>query len=237
MDAAVQTGLAWNEETNTETLLLELRERHPTQVAVAAFTKQEEALNGADWEWWIHDRGQWLGMRVQAKRTIKGKHSFYALRTYQAKSQPNPQVDNLINRAKRDGLIPIYCFYVSSLAPPWKAPNGCMIGRAEAVRAIPSSKYTDLAKIVVPWQRLVCPGQPKSESRRVHTAVAALSDSWPGGGPRVGTISATDTVPAYVRTLLRSGSSGSDEARKDVLAESDAAQRRVAGIVVIDAKS
>jgi hypothetical protein len=57
------------EETFTDLNLLELKDRHPTQVYTKVFTKPQEGLNGADWEWWLTDskRSEWLGIRIQAK--------------------------------------------------------------------------------------------------------------------------------------------------------------------------
>ena len=57
------------EETFTDTNILELKDRHPTEIYCRTFNKHEEGKNGADLELWLtnHSMSSWLGMRLQAK--------------------------------------------------------------------------------------------------------------------------------------------------------------------------
>lgn len=43
------------EETITDINMLRLKRMHSHQVRTITFTKHEEGLNGADWEWWFHN--------------------------------------------------------------------------------------------------------------------------------------------------------------------------------------
>ena len=167
--AAWQTGLAWSEETNTESLLLALRQRHPNEVKIAAFTKRREAYIGADWEFWIGATGAWIGMRVQAKRISLPSLTFAGLQKYRAKKAPQTQIDTLITQSARDKLNPVYCLY--TYLPPLHLPtdyffhcssglaslqHGCLIGHAQALRNIASEDYFALQPALFPWHFLVC---------------------------------------------------------------------------------
>jgi hypothetical protein len=75
------SGLGWDEETITNTMLVEV----PPLVKVVPFTRPQEggdkrlkehgAGMGADWLWWwVGDDGTSFGMLVQAKRLKKDKN-------------------------------------------------------------------------------------------------------------------------------------------------------------------
>lgn len=169
MEAAWRTGLAWSEETNTESLLLALCRLHPTEVKIAAFSKKREAYIGADWEFWIGTNGAWIGMRVQAKRITIPKLTFGGLQTYRAKNAQQTQIETLINRSKQDRLNPVYCLYTfipHIPQPRWlishcfsgvfSSEHGCMIGHAQALRRIRSEKLSALLPALFPLHSLVC---------------------------------------------------------------------------------
>jgi hypothetical protein len=169
LGAAWQTGLAWSEETNTESLLLALRRRHPTELKIAAFSKRREAYIGADWEFWIGSNGAWIGMRVQAKRITISNLAFKGLQTYRAKKAPQPQIDTLISRSRQEHLNPVYCLYTYFAHIPhpirlfshcvsgvFSTEYGCMIGHAQALRRIGSEKLPALWPALFPWHLLVC---------------------------------------------------------------------------------
>src|SRR5258706_1837087 len=67
MRAAHNQGLLLGEVTLTETLLIEVAKRHPWDAIAIPFTPSLEAVIGADWEWWLTDGHEWLGILVQAK--------------------------------------------------------------------------------------------------------------------------------------------------------------------------
>jgi hypothetical protein len=169
LGAAGATGLPWSEETNTETLLATLAERHPRHVRLRAFTRREEALKGSDWEWWIGSPGAWFGMRVQAKRIHRTNGRFVGIHRQKPRGHTSTQMNTLIARAAKDGLAPVYCFYVYSATWPnnaiWLAQSntsprrelaGCLIAHASAVRATRSEALVKIGEVCVPWHYLVC---------------------------------------------------------------------------------
>lgn len=221
---ANRAGLFWSEETNTETLLLTMQERHPGQIAISAIPKWREARIGADWEWWFGEPGAWIGMRVQAKRIKLPQERFDGLFSQRAKSQPATQIDTLIDRADRDGIIPAYCFYVHSsrwpslgfwpqrhMAEDEPTPLGCLIGHASSVRAMRSTTLSKIASISFPWHLLVCPADPtlpmavnlakvfRASFRALPTPTAVAAKlghvDWPMMEP-------VQSLPDHVRPLL-----------------------------------
>ena len=55
MGRARRVGHQPLEETFTDTNILELKDRHPAEIFCQTFTKPQEGINGADWEWWLTD--------------------------------------------------------------------------------------------------------------------------------------------------------------------------------------
>jgi hypothetical protein len=102
-----------HEETITQDLLLDISTMLP-DTEVKAFTRQEEAGNGADWywDWWFQGQG-WFGLRVQAKRLKKRKKGkpCYDL-GYKVGAPPKKrQVDLLLDSAREDGVQAAYVLY------------------------------------------------------------------------------------------------------------------------------
>lgn len=110
-------GMAFNEETVTESLLLKLAERHAGRdLDIRAYSKIEEGRGakstggkptGADWSFWFSDDGnKGIELRIQAKRLFKsGKYdSFHGW---------NKQFKDL--KKNRGTAIPLYVFYNGSL--------------------------------------------------------------------------------------------------------------------------
>ena len=101
-------SVSYGEETITESNLLEIRRRHPEQVYIHTFSKAQEALTGADWEWHIIGRERTAKMRVQAKRVqcndiLRIKHK--------VASPGLQQRQLLIDEAIDDNMKPVYCIY------------------------------------------------------------------------------------------------------------------------------
>lgn len=241
---------------------MELRRRHPREVAVRAFTKSKEARNGADWEWWIGSPGCWFGMRVQAKRIKLPEERFVGLHRQKAKGQPHTQINTLIKAAHRDQLTPAYCFYVASKRWPkpalWASPRlntsggsplGCLVAHASAVRDVRSEALSKLGPVAAPWHLLVCPclnieeGKASADiahSLMHHSAAASGSRGILAGVPddEFPLFPPTKLLPGYMQRLFAATVGESDEAppdeeRRDDELAARASQRGLAGFVLI----
>lgn len=125
--AFADRGFSFREDSITEHNLFELARHHP-QLRVQRFNGAEEAVNGADWEWWVGGPGQgWVGLRIQAKKlAIDGTYHEISHTT----AHRRRQYDVLINSCFEDQekyavpILPLYCFYngwngQSGLDPTW----------------------------------------------------------------------------------------------------------------------
>jgi hypothetical protein len=257
MGQADSMGFFWSEETNTETLLLTLAERHPTRVIVESVTKEREALIGADWEWWLGEPGNWMGMRVQAKRLKLPHERFDRIFSQKARKQPNTQMNTLIRRAHEDGVTPAYCFYVHSKRWPlvgyWPerhmiegegTPLGCLIAHASAVRVGRSTTLPNVAKVSSPWHHLVCEAgqEPSCLADRVHMVMR--QSLWASGtssrlsagedNPDWPLFNPVRELPPHVRVLAHraAGTLGSED--KEPLFAA-ALERGLAGVALFSA--
>jgi hypothetical protein len=100
------------EDGLTDENLFRLRINHP-YLNVKKFTARAEALNGADWEWWIGSRSSgWLGLRVQAKKMLAMRYDELG---YRSRSQTRIQCQVLVEETAHDArgraLYPLYVFY------------------------------------------------------------------------------------------------------------------------------
>ncbi|WP_336864668.1 DUF6615 family protein [Peribacillus frigoritolerans] len=102
------TNLSVGEETITDISLIQLQKNLGSSTKIEKFTKKKEDQIGADWEWWIIERGKAISLRVQAK--ILSQEMKYKSLNYVGKSK-KVQIDTLINQAASDKCIPIYIFY------------------------------------------------------------------------------------------------------------------------------
>lgn len=109
-------GLKFREESLTDHNLFDLDGKHPG-LSVYKFTGLEEAMNGADFDWWIGtDSLGWIGLRFQAKKLDDGAYSEIGHRV-----GTEMQYDILIRESSCDGVWPLYCFY-NGWEAPW--PSG-----------------------------------------------------------------------------------------------------------------
>jgi len=107
------------EESITDWLLFELS-KTCAQIKYYAFSRHQEAVNGADWEWWVLTTYHAYRFRVQAKKA-KPKVDNYASIGY---SNANGlQIDLFIESAKKDSAFPLYMFYSSAEYDTYKAKN------------------------------------------------------------------------------------------------------------------
>ena len=122
MSDARRLGVPRNEETTTETLLLNLAKKHSGRgLTIKTFSKGLESKIGADWGFWFADSsGKGIAVRVQAKRFFaETKRRNYNSLYHQSLSQreksqisglPTPNQCEVLLQAK-DGAIPLYVFY------------------------------------------------------------------------------------------------------------------------------
>ncbi|WP_170409911.1 DUF6615 family protein [Ruegeria arenilitoris] len=180
---AFRRGLCLQEETLTEMLLLRMAKdqaRHGLRVRM--FSKAEEKLNGADWEWFIRTPSCSLGLRVQAKRLYLRSTK----KDYGGLDPKSGQVNNLISMA--GGNHPVYVFFnhaygVSSASftsggeAGYRGRSfwGCTIASAHKVKAANSNSLKKLKLVMKPWHHLVQPsgvcganailGSPRSKTQ------------------------------------------------------------------------
>jgi hypothetical protein len=168
LGACRQVGHQLLEETITDLLILELKRLHPREIFCQTFTKPQESMTGADWEWWLTDpsRSRWLGLRVQAK-VLELKSDSFAHLHYKSKRGRAYQTTRLKRAAEADGLAPFYCLYTHApaAAKGWlrfgsAAGYGCSLLPVKHVEKLRRrGKRTDFSSVMaeaVPWSMLVC---------------------------------------------------------------------------------
>lgn len=159
------------EETLTDINMLELKDRHADEVFTRTFTRPQEGVNGADWEWWFTDDSmtKWLGIRVQAKILKLSSNRFEHLHYRKGKTY---QAAKLKRVAAKDGLVPMYCVFThwsnGHLRNWWPCGTfgpamenfGCSMLATKHVDALRRNSHEDsLAPVMecaVPWHCLVC---------------------------------------------------------------------------------
>lgn len=95
------------EESITDWMLFELSERCHC-LKYYAFTRHEETIKGADWEWWVLTTYSAYRFRVQAKK-LKPTADNYSSICYSNKR--GLQIELLIDTANQDAAFPLYIFY------------------------------------------------------------------------------------------------------------------------------
>jgi hypothetical protein len=169
MAKAASVRMALSEETITETALYEmaLARFGDSTIAITLATKPQEARHGGDWEWWLIAGKIGISFRVQAKRLFRNGR-------YQSLLKPAPhpyaQLDILRTSARRDGHVPLYCFFnfdhpTASFTRSdgycrhsYHMPSfwGCTLAFPDGVRAAGSDRLADLRPYMWPWHKLVC---------------------------------------------------------------------------------
>ena len=95
------------EESITDWLLYYIS-TYSDKIIYRAFSRNEEALNGSDWEWWILTETYAFRFLIQAKK-LKENADNYPNLSYN--NRHGMQIDLLINSASKKGAIPFYAFY------------------------------------------------------------------------------------------------------------------------------
>lgn len=163
-----------NEETITESVLLQLCVRHGQQgLIIKAFKKAEETQNGADWEWVFSNGKTGTRFRVQAKRLT-------SLGRYGSLKPNGSQIRTLISRSIKEGCHPCYVFYNGADLVPrsngvsllknhgscgkFRGPSywGCSISDAYVVQRVNSDKMANLLPVMKPWHCLLSNGSTNS---------------------------------------------------------------------------
>ncbi len=160
---AFKQGLALQEETLTEMLLLRMARDHAKHgLTVTMFNKTEEGINGADWEWIVRTPWCDLGLRVQAKRLYHSSKGS----DYGGLDPASGQSAKLI--ANAGTCIPLYVFFNHDHGSnskllhgggeyPYRGRSywGCSVACAKKVAAEKSNVLSKLKKHMKPWHRLV----------------------------------------------------------------------------------
>jgi len=160
---AFRHGLALQEETITEMLLLRMARDHAKHgLVVTMFSKTVEGINGADWEWIIRTPHCEMALRIQAKRLYHASTKS----DYGGLVPSSGQTAKLI--AQAGNRIPLYVFFnhdhgmhsamlFGGGEPPYRGRSywGCSVACAKRVEAKKSSKLADLKPIMRPWHRLI----------------------------------------------------------------------------------
>ena len=164
------SGISRSEETITDDFLLDVWRAHLREVTTFQFNKYEESFTRADWEWWLTDGQQWLGLLIQAKRLGPKSGKYEAIRHW-VRSAGMWQIDRLQKQASLKGIDPLYCFYNHCPVWPegltWKccaAPHnlellGCTVAHATAVQgqlAQGGAGLPKMSKVSYPLACLVC---------------------------------------------------------------------------------
>lgn len=166
---AASVRMALNEDTITQTALYEmaLARLGDGEIVITLATRQEEARHGGDWEWWLIAGTTGISFRVQAKRLFPGGRYRSLLKSAPHRYQ---QLDTLVATARRDGHVPLYCFfnfdhptasfnrYDGHCRHSYHMPSfwGCTLSPPDAVRAAGSDQLNDLRPFMRPWHQLVC---------------------------------------------------------------------------------
>ena len=99
------------EESITDWLLYNIS-RDNDKICYKAFSRNEEALNGSDWEWWFltntNSVTKAYRLLIQAKK-LKPHEDNYPLIAYSNKN--GLQIDLLIENALKRNALPLYAYY------------------------------------------------------------------------------------------------------------------------------
>jgi hypothetical protein len=233
IQAASELGVAFGEETITESLLLKLAERHAGRgFRIRAYTKPEEGRGtaatgglptGADWAFWFASpSGKGIELRIQAKRQFPSGQ-------YKSLDGNGQQIRDLAANCGR--AIPMYVLYngpsnfdargaqwsrlacSSGCSPRFRGQStwGCAVAPVSAIPA-KSGPFPSELKPLRPWHCLVCEcsgSQPGAGS--LPDKVARLANGlyrYPsvsnGGSDDNTTFEPHDEVPEWVGWLKRS---------------------------------
>lgn len=130
-----------------------------SKFSIKEFTKSQESLNGADfeWDWYFVDSSQkkWLGFRLQAKVLNLKTNRFLFLNHSNSKGH---QSNLLINSSYNDSRIPFYCFYLHKVGV--MSLRGCSLSSSDKVKdllKVSNRPHVDeVLQISFPWHMIFC---------------------------------------------------------------------------------
>jgi len=191
--AAKAAGLPFNEETITETILLDLQIAYPGHVQVVAFNKSQEAKTGADWLWSFvsADGSQSLTMLVQAKRLEDAEQIYSGInRNIGKRTPPVRQIEQLLATANAQRVPALYAFYnhvsqtgrvpqICGSLPPGDPDHidgfGVSLADAHAVHAtLPDETFDTHCGHSMPLHCLLCSGGSGARSAGGTPEMAAF---------------------------------------------------------------
>ncbi len=169
-----------DERTFTDHHFLHLERRHRPLVAMHLFDQSEEALTGADAEWWIGDGRRYARLLVQAKRIDRGAR--YTSLGREIRGTGVRQLDRLVDTCEQPsspyfGCLPVCLFYnghrerlddaLDRCENPavGRTQRGCTIAYAWPVLAAlqnvrrpnaRSLRWDQVAPFMLPWRCLFC---------------------------------------------------------------------------------
>lgn len=111
---SLRVNISSPEVASTRDVLIGLMDAIPNLVVQDIGGTRQEAITGADWEWWIEGERQWFRMLVQAKQ-LSNDLNHYSLGATVGKNGPL-QVDRLLSASIGRGIPAIYALYNPSLA-------------------------------------------------------------------------------------------------------------------------
>ncbi|MCW5318833.1 hypothetical protein GTQ43_35840 [Nostoc sp. KVJ3] len=184
------TSVHLREDGITALNLQELYQFNSNRFLVFDFTtKKENAITGADWEWWFIQQNSFFGTVVQAKVLLR--NLIYSIN--QSDTNGYPQIQRLLNYAIHYQVTPLYCFY-NYWIPGTQSPNwfchsfgnrselwGCTLADALNTLLLHQRKrhsVKDLLPISVPWHCVACcPGIYSDELQGIATRACGFAQA------------------------------------------------------------
>jgi hypothetical protein len=158
---AHKLGVALHEETLTDLVSMELASARPI-LQVRQFPRRDEAVTGADWDWWIGSHAQgWVRVLIQAKKLFLPGATYKSLRHKVADGRDPPmQLERLAQFALKANALPYYCFFNGNVVAEEPAPDwGCTLAQLGDVRWAheprrPRDFFTVRSECnAIPWHR------------------------------------------------------------------------------------
>lgn len=172
LTAAHHLDVRLGEETLTDLASLQLSRARPA-VQVRMLPKRDEAVLGADWDWWVgSSTSGWVRILIQAKKLFLPDATYRHLRHKVADDGlPEFQFDRLEAYASAKGALAYYCFFNGGVDYPPATPAwGCTLAKLEDLRSAHAKRGArDFFSIhgngrALPWHNVVRHWDPSRDS-------------------------------------------------------------------------